>query len=121
MFKKIFLALIFLFLGAATGAWIFEGVEKSVSRAEPAQTTWKNQPSPQVPLPARPQAPAEIKRVSFNEPQESEVLILPKHAFQTFNNCGPTTLSMMLAYYDVNKTPAELGKLIRPYQNQGGG
>ncbi len=38
------------------------------------------------------------------------------HIFQTFNNCGPASLSMALSYYDIHVTQAELGQALRPYQ-----
>jgi len=38
------------------------------------------------------------------------------HFFQTFNNCGPTSLSMTLSFYDINVSQAELGDFLRPYQ-----
>ncbi len=48
--------------------------------------------------------------------------ILPggSHSFQTFNNCGPAALSMALSYYGINVSQAELGQLLRPYQNPQG-
>ena len=45
---------------------------------------------------------------------------LNNHVYQTFNNCGPATLSMILSYYGVNKSQKELGDAMRPYQNQQG-
>lgn len=42
------------------------------------------------------------------------------HIFQTFNNCGPASLSMALSYYGVNVTQKELGDDLRPYQVPGG-
>ncbi len=42
------------------------------------------------------------------------------HVFQTFNNCGPASLSMLLSYYDVQISQAELGAKLRPYQVSGG-
>lgn len=42
------------------------------------------------------------------------------HVFQTFNNCGPATLSMALSYFGVDKSQAELGQILRPYQVPGG-
>lgn len=42
------------------------------------------------------------------------------HTFQTFNNCGPAALSMALSYYGINKSQAELGQQLRPYQNAAG-
>lgn len=42
------------------------------------------------------------------------------HIFQTYNNCGPAAFSMALSYYGINKTQAELGEQLRPYQIPGG-
>lgn len=38
------------------------------------------------------------------------------HVFQTFNNCGPASLSMALSYNGINVSQAELGRQLRPYQ-----
>lgn len=40
--------------------------------------------------------------------------------FQSFNNCGPASLSMMLSYFGINESQATLGEKIRPYQNPQG-
>lgn len=43
-----------------------------------------------------------------------------KHLYQTFNNCGPATLTMLLSYYGVSADQNTLGKQMRPYQNPQG-
>ena len=45
---------------------------------------------------------------------------LPQHYFQTFNNCGPATLSMILNFYNINVTQQTIGNKLRPYQNPQG-
>lgn len=61
-------------------------------------------------------------------PESSELPILQKipsvknleagtHVFQSFNNCGPASLSMALSHYGVNVSQKELGQALRPYQN----
>lgn len=45
---------------------------------------------------------------------------LKTHVFQTFNNCGPASLSMALSYFDINISQTELGNQLRPYQNPQG-
>lgn len=45
---------------------------------------------------------------------------MPTHYYQTFNNCGPATLSMVLNYYDIDTTQGELGMKLRPHQNAEG-
>lgn len=42
------------------------------------------------------------------------------HVFQSFNNCGPATLSMALSYFEVDRSQQELGNILRPYQIPGG-
>lgn len=44
--------------------------------------------------------------------------ITPIH--QTFNNCGPATLSMILSYNSVNVSQKVIGDEIRPWQNPKG-
>lgn len=44
----------------------------------------------------------------------------PSHVFQTFNNCGPATLSMILGFYGTNVDQETLGRKMRPYQNPQG-
>jgi len=50
---------------------------------------------------------------------ERYVIPQQKHMFQTFNNCGPATLSMALSYYGIDILQAELGEKLRPYQVPG--
>lgn len=40
--------------------------------------------------------------------------------YQSFNNCGPASLSMALSYFGIRKSQEELGKELRPYQNPQG-
>jgi tetratricopeptide (TPR) repeat protein len=42
------------------------------------------------------------------------------HAFQSFNNCGPASLSMLLSYANINISQSELGNNLRPFQNPQG-
>lgn len=42
------------------------------------------------------------------------------HIFQTFNNCGPASLSMALSYFNINVSQNTLGQDLRPYQNPQG-
>jgi hypothetical protein len=47
---------------------------------------------------------------------EKKVLVNDYHIFQTFNNCGPASLSMALSYFGIHETQQTLGQAIRPYQ-----
>ena len=56
----------------------------------------------------------------IKEPGEHALLDNPKHTYQTFNNCGPATLSMMLSWYGQDVGQKELGDAMRPFQNPEG-
>jgi len=58
--------------------------------------------------------------ISIKQPSNAYSIPLPLHVFQTFNNCGPATLSMVLSNLGVERPQEELGKIIRPYQNPQG-
>ena len=51
---------------------------------------------------------------------ESKYLENDYHIFQTFNNCGPASLSMLLSYFDINVSQRKLGADLRPYQVRNG-
>ncbi len=56
----------------------------------------------------------------YKKPGKSALLPNPVHTFQTFNNCGPATLSMALGFYGTKVSQQELGLAMRPYQNPEG-
>jgi len=65
-----------------------------------------------------------INRDTVNEteselptPPQSYKIKLPNHYYQSFNNCGPATLSLVLNYYGQPTTQQEIGNILRPYQN----
>jgi len=64
--------------------------------------------------------PTPTPKFSLEQPAITKLLNNDYHVFQTFNNCGPAALSMALSYYGVNKSQAELGFELRPYQNPNG-
>lgn len=43
-----------------------------------------------------------------------------RQVYQTFNNCGPATLSMVLSFWGKIVSQEELGQKMRPYQNPEG-
>jgi len=53
-------------------------------------------------------------------PGDSALIANPRHVYQTFNNCGPATLSMVLSWYGTDVSQKELGEAMRPYQNPQG-
>ncbi|MDP3941530.1 MAG: C39 family peptidase [bacterium] len=74
----------------------------------PAQTANPSLTSPPSPSPTPTPLPEKV------------FLANDYHVFQTFNNCGPAALSMMLTYYDLSVSQKELGDALRPYQVPGG-
>lgn len=56
----------------------------------------------------------------FASPPASKVLSGGTHTFQTFNNCGPSSLSMALSYYGINISQHVIGQALRPWQNSQG-
>lgn len=43
-----------------------------------------------------------------------------EQVFQSFNNCGPASMSMALSHYGVSTTQATIGEVLRPYQHPKG-
>ncbi len=77
----------------------------------PTPSTKKSQslPSPSIVLtPTLPPTPI------------SKTLSGGTHIFQTFNNCGPASLSMTLSYYGQTVSQLTLGSQLRPYQRPNG-
>lgn len=67
------------------------------------------------------QTPNTISPTSTPKPLPAEKTILNDYwIVQTFNNCGPASLSMALSYFDIQKSQEELGVALRPYQNADG-
>ncbi len=59
--------------------------------------------------------PEEIEEVKVGQPTPTDiphrkVLSGGKHVYQTFNNCGPASLSMALSYYSINISQEDLGR-----------
>lgn len=86
---------------------------------------WQNRPDPAletkfVPsLKSSPEAgeSAQISRdVSVKTPLESVNLGSFNHSYQTFNNCGPATLSMSLGWFGKKVSQKELRDKMRPWQ-----
>ncbi|MFA9288946.1 MAG: C39 family peptidase [Weeksellaceae bacterium] len=58
--------------------------------------------------------------VQLAVPPAQYIIPMRTHVFQSFNNCGPATLSMQLSYNNINETQQTLGQKLRPYQNPQG-
>lgn len=119
--KLLILAIIALILGLGT---------YTVSKKRPPIETKFVQPSAQrASMPQEEKGSEPInEKVTVKTPGDNALLENPKHtyrgatsfAYQTFNNCGPATLSMMLSWYGLNVSQKELGDKMRPYQNPEG-
>lgn len=78
-------------------------------------------PEFQTQTPVSPQEIVESgEKVTLQIPPQAKVLPNNYHIFQTFNNCGPASLSMTLSYYGINVSQQELGQALRPYQLSSG-
>lgn len=100
-----------IFLGAKIQRSV--PLEDSLEKREPEQSlppkveeSGKEDEGPQV--------------VVLKEIGEEKILSPTKQVYQTFNNCGPATVSMILSYYGINKSQQEIGEQLRPYQNPKG-
>lgn len=71
-------------------------------------------------LPAPAVSPEVSPSITLAQPEEKALLPQTRVAYQTFNNCGPATLSMILSYYEISKSQKELGDQMRPYQHPQG-
>lgn len=58
--------------------------------------------------------------VKIETPGRSKLLNNKFHVYQSFNNCGPATLSMALSWYGINAPQEELAEKMRPYQHPKG-
>jgi tetratricopeptide (TPR) repeat protein len=104
------LVILMILLGlAGTGAYIY------INRPEPPLESKFIQNIRQ-----KVQLPEGDSQVILIEPGESALVPNSYHVFQTFNNCGPATLSMALNWWGVEASQAEVADIIRPYRNQAG-
>jgi tetratricopeptide (TPR) repeat protein len=74
-------------------------------------------PSIQEKVPSAPQAEStsHLSNIPRNKTLKNDYYV-----FQTYNNCGPATLSLALSYFNIHKTQEELAQDLRPYQNEFG-
>lgn len=105
-------ALFLLAAGAGTYLWIS-------SQRPPLETKFvQNKEQSPVTQVQGESDPAEINSggVEVKTPGQSALVSLPTHTYQTFNNCGPATLSMILSANGRSISQKELGDAMRPYQ-----
>jgi tetratricopeptide (TPR) repeat protein len=63
----------------------------------------------------------ETKKIIITEATSSALLYLPKYMSQSFNNCGPANLAMILNFWGGNFTQEKLAEDLRPFNNPKGG
>lgn len=61
-----------------------------------------------------------VAKIDLKNPGDYVILKNNYHVYQTFNNCGPATLSMALGWYKINVSQEELASKMRPYQHPKG-
>lgn len=69
---------------------------------------------------SNPSLKVESKSVNLIEPGSYAQLTNNYHVYQSFNNCGPATLSMAMAWYNIKIPQEELADKMRPYQHPKG-
>lgn len=53
-------------------------------------------------------------------PPSTALLANDYQVYETWNNCGPASLSVALSYFGIQQSQAALGEALRPYQNTSG-
>lgn len=92
------------------------------SLSEVEKTPVQNKESQQLPSTALSNEVSQItqEQTTLPEVPNSKTLSGSTHVFQTFNNCGPASLSMALSFFGISRSQSELGNSLRPYQNPQG-
>ena len=57
-------------------------------------------------------SPTPAPSVAITQPGPQAIVAGTKISYQTFNNCGPANLSMILSYYGISKSQAELADIL---------
>ena len=76
-------------------------------------------PAPQVA--ANPTEAPSPTPVAYKTPPETYTIPQAQFVSQSFNNCGPASLSMVLSMYGTNVSQEELRQKMRPFSNPLGG
>ncbi len=118
--RKIFLITLiitFLFIGSSL---FYFYVRRNKQIATPVGQNESQQNSDSLQATKAPLSTSAPTKISLNPIPDRKVLPGGNQVYQTFNNCGPAALSMVLSYYNINISQKELGDQMRPYQNQAG-
>lgn len=103
---RVFILISILTLTILFGVKIFLFNNSSKNLAQSSPTTNPN--------------PTTSPKIKLKDPDVKKTLNNDYHIFETFNNCGPASLSMALSYFNIQKSQKELGDKLRPYKIQNG-
>lgn len=106
--KKIVVFVVVLALIAFSGVAINYFNTSEGGKTVPYQSDSDSQNTAVTPEPPRNQSSKSIP--------SQKTLSGGTHTFQTFNNCGPATLSMALSYFAIFESQQAIGQDLRPYQ-----
>ncbi|OGC48906.1 hypothetical protein A3A69_02085 [candidate division WWE3 bacterium RIFCSPLOWO2_01_FULL_37_15] len=115
MYRKLSLLLVLVVLLFVT-VKVFDLLTSGLSKSKSLKNTITISPSPG----SSSTTPAETTQISLSKPPVQKILKNDSHIFQTFNNCGPASLSMTLSYFGIKVSQKEIGDDLRPYQNPQG-
>lgn len=110
-YKFVLILGVFVFLAGAS-ALIYIYLPKYMASREIAERTYVPSPTDSRPT----SLPVVTNNQELGEIPNVKVLDSNYHVFQTFNNCGPASLSMVLRYFGIEKSQGEIGNDLRPYQ-----
>lgn len=103
----IIVSFILFFLG---GMYLFQSLQQGGSDGEEESVTG-----------VQPRSMQENENLQIVNPPEKVALSQTQFVSQTFNNCGPASLSMMMSLLGKNISQQELGEKMRPFNNPLGG
>ncbi len=72
------------------------------------------------PVPSPSPAQSVAPKSDIKQPSTSALLHSQQYVYQTYNNCGPATLSMLLDFYGLNFTQQQIADQLRPFNNPQG-
>lgn len=105
--NKIVLVVVLLLTVVAGGVLYYQAVTKENSTAIPTKSVESVE--------------TKTKPLSLKEPAQQVTLHQSHFIAQSFNNCGPASLSMILSMYGTTVSQEELAERMRPFNNPEGG
>src|SRR3989344_405716 len=95
---------------------VFDLAPSDLNEPKPLNNTITLSPTPAPSI----TTPSDLTPVILIKPAEQKTLKNDFHISQTFNNCGPASLSMALSYFGIKASQKVIGDDLRPYQNPQG-